>query len=56
MIWDSLAICEYVNEVWLDGKGWPANVKFTYNSDTLEEKLVAEAVQSMPITRAWATR
>lgn len=24
VIWDSLAICEYVNEVWLDGQGWPA--------------------------------
>lgn len=23
VVWDSLAICEYVNEVWLDGKGWP---------------------------------
>lgn len=22
-IWDSLAICEYANEVWLDGAGWP---------------------------------
>ena len=25
-VWDSLAICEYVNERWLDGKGWPADV------------------------------
>lgn len=22
-VWDSLAICEYVNETWLDGAGWP---------------------------------
>lgn len=22
-IWDSLAICEYANEAWLDGRGWP---------------------------------
>ncbi|MGN6223382.1 glutathione S-transferase family protein [Pseudoxanthomonas sp.] len=22
-LWDSLAICEYVNERWLDGAGWP---------------------------------
>lgn len=22
-VWDSLAICEYVNEQYLDGKGWP---------------------------------
>jgi len=25
-IWDSLAICEYVNERWLDGNGWPADL------------------------------
>jgi glutathione S-transferase len=23
-IWDSLAICEYVNEAFLDGRGWPS--------------------------------
>lgn len=26
-IWDTLAICEYVSEVYLDGKGWPQDVK-----------------------------
>ena len=30
-----------------DGKGWPANVKFTYSSDASETKAIAEAVQSM---------
>lgn len=25
-IWDSLAICEYADEVFLDGAGWPADV------------------------------
>ena len=25
-IWDSLAICEYVNERWLAGAGWPADL------------------------------
>ena len=25
VIWDSLAICEYINEQYLDGKGWPAD-------------------------------
>lgn len=25
VVWDSLAICEYVSERWLDGKGWPAD-------------------------------
>lgn len=24
-VWDSLAICEYVNEAFLDGKAWPAS-------------------------------
>jgi glutathione S-transferase len=24
VVWDSLAICEYANEAWLDGRGWPA--------------------------------
>ncbi len=24
-IWDSLAICETINERWLDGRGWPAD-------------------------------
>ena len=26
LIWDSLAICEYINERWLDGRGWPADI------------------------------
>ena len=26
VVWDSLAICEYANERWLDGRGWPADV------------------------------
>jgi glutathione S-transferase len=26
VIWDSLAICEYVNEVFLDGRGWPSTL------------------------------
>ena len=25
VVWDSLAICEYANERWLDGHGWPAD-------------------------------
>ena len=24
-VWDSLAICEYANERWLDGRGWPSD-------------------------------
>nr|WP_166653834.1 glutathione S-transferase family protein [Tahibacter aquaticus] len=26
VVWDSLAILEYSNERWLDGKGWPADL------------------------------
>ena len=26
VVWDSLAICEYANERWLDGRGWPASL------------------------------
>lgn len=27
VVWDSLAICEYANERWLGGTGWPAGVQ-----------------------------
>jgi glutathione S-transferase len=27
VVWDSLAICEYVNEALLDGRGWPGEIK-----------------------------
>lgn len=26
VLWDSLAICEYANERWLGGRGWPAEL------------------------------
>lgn len=26
VVWDSLAICEYASERWLDGRGWPADM------------------------------
>ena len=26
-VWDSLAICEYVSERYLDGRGWPADIR-----------------------------
>ena len=26
-VWDSLAICEYANERWLDGRGWPMDLR-----------------------------
>ena len=27
VVWDSLAICETVNERWLDGRGWPDDLR-----------------------------
>lgn len=27
VVWDSLAICEYANERWLGGRGWPADLE-----------------------------
>jgi len=27
IIWDSLAICEYISEQYLDGRGWPSSVR-----------------------------
>ncbi len=27
VVWDSLAICEYANEAFLDGRGWPADIR-----------------------------
>lgn len=36
-IWDSLAICEYANERWLDGAGWP---------DIREARAVARSVSA----------
>ena len=27
LVWDSLAICEYISEQYLDGKGWPEDFK-----------------------------
>lgn len=37
-IWDSLAICEYLNENYLHGKGWPADK----NKRAVARSLVAE--------------
>jgi len=37
-VWDSLSICEYINENYLDGKGWPADK----NNRAVSRSLVAE--------------
>jgi glutathione S-transferase len=30
VVWDSLAICEYVNETFLEGRGWPSDPSLRY--------------------------
>lgn len=37
-IWDTLAICEYISEVYLDGKGWPQD----QNKRAIARALTAE--------------
>ena len=37
-VWDSLAICEYINENYLDGKGWPEDK----NSRAVARSIVAD--------------
>ena len=36
-VWDSLAICEYINEQFLHGRGWPKNI---------EQRAIARAVSA----------
>lgn len=39
-VWDSLAICEYINERWLDGRGWPATWLFVRKRAPLRQKCI----------------
>jgi glutathione S-transferase len=34
-VWDSLAICEYISEQFLDGRGWPQSLKARYNARSM---------------------
>jgi glutathione S-transferase len=34
-VWDSLAICEYISEQFLDGRGWPQSLKARYNARSI---------------------
>lgn len=47
-IWDSLAICEYVSEVYLQGGGWPENVK----DRAIARSLCAEMHSGFPALRS----
>jgi glutathione S-transferase len=47
-VWDSLAIAEYVNEVWLDGRAWPA----TLAERALARSLAAEMHAGFAALRA----
>ncbi|CZF81514.1 Dichloromethane dehalogenase [Grimontia celer] len=38
-VWDSLAICEYVNEQYLNGKGWPEGVAQRAKARTLSAEM-----------------
>lgn len=40
-VWDSLAICEYVSETYLDGRGWPVD-----KADRAEARAVANEMHS----------
>ncbi|RBP83768.1 glutathione S-transferase family protein [Marinomonas rhizomae] len=42
-VWDSLAICEYINENYLNGKGWPVDK----NNRAVARSLVAEMHSSL---------
>ncbi len=41
-VWDSLAICEYISEQLLDGRGWPANPKKRANARSVCAEMHAE--------------
>lgn len=47
-VWDSLAICEYVNERWLDGAGWPRDLA----ARALARSAAAEMHSGFPALRA----
>ena len=48
VVWDSLAICEYVSERWLDGSGWPAAVA----ARAVARSAAAEMHSGFPALRA----
>ncbi|ASA58168.1 glutathione S-transferase family protein [Vibrio gazogenes] len=49
-VWDSLAICEYINDTYLSGKAWPADLKDKANA----RSLAAEMHSGFPALRSEA--
>ncbi len=48
VVWDSLAICEYANETWLEGRGWPSDP----SARALARCAAAEMHSGFPALRA----
>jgi glutathione S-transferase len=48
VVWDSLAICEYINDTWLDGRGWPHERR----ARALARAAAAEMHSGFPALRA----
>lgn len=40
-VWDTLAICEYVSETYLDGKGWPSDRKIRAHARAISAEMHA---------------
>jgi glutathione S-transferase len=41
-IWDSLAICDYISETFLDNRGWPLHLKKRYAAKSITAELHAD--------------
>jgi len=41
-VWDSLAICEYINEMMLDGKGWPSSPRKRATARSISAEIHSE--------------
>jgi glutathione S-transferase len=41
-VWDSLAICEYINETYLQGRGWPQHLKKKAAARSIANELHAD--------------
>lgn len=41
-VWDSLAICEYISEQFIDGKGWPSHPRKRANARSISSEIHAE--------------
>ena len=48
VVWDSLAICEYLNERYLDGRGWPADVAARAADDASLHRRRRKCIRASP--------